>query len=90
MSKRILKVKRKGFDSLIVLGAWLLWKQRNSCVFEGAWPRLNELLRTFDDELHMWCLAGAKGLSRLGLTQSAVFKFDPTIWTHTVCSFWGA
>ncbi|GJN40317.1 hypothetical protein PR202_gb29519 [Eleusine coracana subsp. coracana] len=57
--KRVQKDKRKGFNSLVVTGAWLLWKCRNSCVCEGANPCLAELLRNFRDEQHLWSMAGA-------------------------------
>jgi hypothetical protein len=29
---------RKGLNSLIILVAWQFWKLRNSCVFEGSRP----------------------------------------------------
>jgi hypothetical protein len=34
---------KKGLDSLIILGAWMIWNHRNRCVFNGAnptWERL--------------------------------------------------
>ena len=43
-AKRVPKEKKKGFNTLIILGAWLLWKYRNACVFEGASPSMNDLL----------------------------------------------
>jgi hypothetical protein len=27
---------QRGFNSLVILGAWILWKHQNLCVFEGA------------------------------------------------------
>ena len=32
--RRLPKQHRKGFNSLCILGAWILWKHRNTCVFE--------------------------------------------------------
>ena len=57
-AKQVPKEKKKCFNTLIILGAWLLWKHRNACVFEGASPSMNDLLRSFDDEHHLWRLAG--------------------------------
>jgi hypothetical protein len=34
--KRLPKTMKKGLNSLIILGSWLLWKLRNSIVFDGA------------------------------------------------------
>jgi len=36
--KKVPKHLKKGFNSLCILGAWILWKHRNGCVFEGAAP----------------------------------------------------
>jgi len=35
---------RKGFNSLVILGAWTLWNHRNRCVFDGATPSLGGVL----------------------------------------------
>jgi len=35
---------RKGFNSLVILGVWILWKHRNSCVFAGSSPNIQTAL----------------------------------------------
>ena len=42
-AKKIQKDKRKSFNTLVVLGAWIIWKHRNACTFEGARPSLDNL-----------------------------------------------
>jgi len=42
--RKIPKQHRKGFNSLVILGAWTLWKQRNACVFYGATPNIQRAL----------------------------------------------
>jgi hypothetical protein len=56
------------FDSLIVLGAWILWKMRNDIEFNGASPRINRGLLLAQEEADLWMLAGSKGLSSLVAT----------------------
>jgi hypothetical protein len=56
---------RKGLNSLIILGAWIIWKHRNRCVFDGAAPSLTACLAQAEDERELWELAGAKGISFL-------------------------
>jgi hypothetical protein len=64
-STRIPKSKRKGFNSMIILGAWSLWKQRNRCVFYGARPCLSTLEDGFKDEMRQWFSAGARSMRSL-------------------------
>jgi hypothetical protein len=56
---------RKGFNTLVMLGAWVLWKHRNSCVFNGAVPSVPAALLVAREEALLWSMAGAKGLSPL-------------------------
>jgi len=65
--RKIPKQHRKGFNSLVILGAWTLWKQRNACVFDGATPNIQRALQALQDEFDLWRSAGAKGLTALGL-----------------------
>ena len=61
------KQHRNGLNSLIILGAWIIWKHRNSCVFDGLGPNVQSALQAFRDETQSWIVGGAKGLAALGL-----------------------
>ena len=69
--KRVKKEDRKGVNSLIILGTWMIWKHRNACVFEGASPSVNSILSLLKDEHSLCCLAGAEKLQGLGLGRVA-------------------
>lgn len=56
---------RAGLNSLVILGAWTIWRHRNDCVFNGGSPSITTVLSLAKDEASMWGMAGAKGLSRL-------------------------
>lgn len=43
---RVQKDRRKCYNSLVVMGAWLHWKHCNSCVFEGVNPCIGDLICT--------------------------------------------
>ncbi|GJN14028.1 hypothetical protein PR202_gb00803 [Eleusine coracana subsp. coracana] len=52
---------------MIILVAWVLWKHRNSCIFDNAQPSIAILTQVFHEEHHLWCLVGAQGMRALNL-----------------------
>jgi hypothetical protein len=56
---------RKGFDSLVFLTIWTLWKERNSRVFERYGETLRTICQRIFDEIQLWKLSGANGLAML-------------------------
>ncbi|RCV21737.1 hypothetical protein SETIT_4G161900v2, partial [Setaria italica] len=59
------KRTKRGFNSLVILGAWLSWKERNDIVFNGASPTIERVLLLAQEEAALWRLASAKGISEL-------------------------
>ena len=59
------KEVRKGFNSLIILVAWEIWKHQNSCVFDNGQPSVQDVLRSISAEGSLWCSAGASKLQEL-------------------------
>ena len=55
---------QKWVNSLVILGAWNLWNHQNRCV-DGAVPDLNSLVLATREDLHLWSIAGARGVSFL-------------------------
>ena len=51
--------KRKVSILIVVLGAWVLWTHRNSCVFDGAAPSIARALNATSEEWRLWEIAGA-------------------------------
>ena len=56
------KPMRKGLASIALLTPWMVWKLRNDCTFEGARPRVHDLVSRIKEEARMWARAGALGL----------------------------
>lgn len=69
--RKCLKQQKKGFNSLVILGAWILWKHGNACVLDGSVPNVQGALQSSRDEAHLWQMDGAKGLSALGLGRTS-------------------
>uniref|UniRef100_A0A453EDN5 Reverse transcriptase zinc-binding domain-containing protein n=2 Tax=Aegilops tauschii subsp. strangulata TaxID=200361 RepID=A0A453EDN5_AEGTS len=53
---------RKGLASIAFLTPWMIWKQRNECIFDGAQPLVHALVSKIKDEAGQWTRAGAHGL----------------------------
>ena len=59
---RVPQPQKKGFNSLVILVAWQIWKHRNTCVFEAASPYISKILHDIHDEAVLWGMAGGRGL----------------------------
>jgi hypothetical protein len=64
-SMRVQEQLRKGFNSMVVLGAWIIWKHRNRCVFNGLVPCVAAALLAAREEALLWTVARARGMSLL-------------------------
>ncbi|GJN27928.1 hypothetical protein PR202_gb15994 [Eleusine coracana subsp. coracana] len=60
--KLVPSVFTKCLNSLIVLGAWMIWKQHNDGVFNGASPNVSRTLSLIKEEDQLWGLACAREL----------------------------
>lgn len=52
--KRVAKEKRKGWDWLVILIIWKLWKERNAKVFEGISLDLQDVESSVMGEVGSW------------------------------------
>jgi hypothetical protein len=62
---------RRGLNSLVILGAWSIWRHRNDCVFNGAVPNVDSVLYLAKEEAGWWSAAGAKGISLISAQTAA-------------------
>jgi len=60
--KTVQKSLRRGFDSLIFLVGWMLWKERNSRTFNAVASTLGLLVLAMQEEAERWCSAGNRCL----------------------------
>ncbi|RLN28118.1 hypothetical protein C2845_PM05G23350 [Panicum miliaceum] len=59
------KERRKDFDTLFMLIAWLLWKEWNDRLFDRRLSTTDQLLETVKTEVRLWVEAGARRLGCL-------------------------
>ena len=60
--KLIPKVWRRGFDSLVVVICWLLWKERNDRTFDRRSRTVQDIVGRVFDEIMAWSQAGFRHL----------------------------
>ena len=65
--KKLQKQHRKGFNPLCILRAWILWKHRSACVYDGMSPNLQRAHQAIKEESLLWRFSVAKGLASLDL-----------------------
>ena len=65
--KQVPKAHQKGFDSLVTLVCWSLWKERNSRVFEGRSEQPSVVCSKVASEISVWVLVGFVSLRSLSV-----------------------
>jgi hypothetical protein len=50
----------EGFNTLVILVAWWIWKHRNVCIFDGVSPNTNTVLQQIQEDARLWEMARAK------------------------------
>jgi hypothetical protein len=63
--QRLHTLSRKGFDSLVLLAVWTPWKERNTRVFDHKVSSVTMVCQRINDEIELWKLSGAVGLSHI-------------------------
>uniref|UniRef100_A0A0A9HCR7 Uncharacterized protein n=1 Tax=Arundo donax TaxID=35708 RepID=A0A0A9HCR7_ARUDO len=75
------KEKQKGMNSLIIPGAWLLWKHRNDNVFNSAAPRVEVVLQEVSMEAQLWIMSERSQRSVARMPSSTrCLMFWPTVF----------
>ncbi|KAE8775310.1 hypothetical protein D1007_52180 [Hordeum vulgare] len=50
---------KKGLNSMLMMIAWQIWKERNVAIFRNKMPQAEDVLSAIIGNLELWCLAGA-------------------------------
>ena len=61
--KKLTKVDRKAFDTLVILTSWMIWNERNRRTFDSRVKTVHELWTCILDEAVAWDIAGFKLIS---------------------------
>ena len=60
--KQIPKTGRRGFDSLVILVCWIIWKERNDRTFDRCVRTIDDAVLRVLDEIKAWSLASFRHL----------------------------
>ena len=60
--KQIPKVGRRGFNSLVILVCWIIWKERNDRTFDHCVRTIDDIVLRVLDEIKAWSLMGFRHL----------------------------
>ncbi|TVU49279.1 hypothetical protein EJB05_00585, partial [Eragrostis curvula] len=63
--RRVPKEKKRGFNTLVMLVSWAIWKRRNRCIFDGASPQPGAIISDIAEEASLWRMAGVMRLGEL-------------------------
>jgi hypothetical protein len=58
--KKLAKVDRKAFDTLVILTSWMIWNERNRRTFDSRVRTVLELWSSIQYKAVAWDLAGFK------------------------------
>jgi hypothetical protein len=56
--KQVPKIRRRDFDTVVILVHWRIWKERNSRIFDGVQHLAQDVFEGIRDEIAMWRYAG--------------------------------
>ncbi|KAF2909889.1 hypothetical protein DAI22_11g060600 [Oryza sativa Japonica Group] len=56
------KLQQKGLRSAVLTTLWEIWMERNNRIFREKESTASALASKIIDELHLWKMAGAKGV----------------------------
>nr|CAH67799.1 OSIGBa0132E09-OSIGBa0108L24.13 [Oryza sativa] len=63
------KLQQKRLRSVFLATLWEIWIERNNCIFRGTKSTPPALASKIIDELHLWEMAGAKGVQCIMLRE---------------------
>jgi hypothetical protein len=65
--KRVRKLDRRRIDSMVIITAWTLWKQRNARVFGHVREQKNpmQVLEAIREEFQLWEIVRRGGRSQI-------------------------
>ena len=65
---------RRGFDSIVLLVSWHLWKERNSRVFDNVVTMASQAARLVLEEGDEWVVAGFTAISQFLVVAAGPYR----------------